>query len=349
MVDGAVGHGGQRSPTRATGDRGPAGPREAACREPRSELVSVQGRARDSISDIDGCAAQPRRLRGARPPCAGLATVSAHRTALQCQRAGSLIRMGGGPLEIETLERALHMWPPWQKTIDEARATLGYKPDFSSEEMDQWIRGYGLRSDDRVKEMAQAALQLLDLPDSFAWYWTACFYSRCRRPDGSIDYEAIRLGAQRIWPPNPLRLRLFEAAGRWKRFQVDGPLNLVTKTQIDEWASTLGQLAERHRHPLMTLIPRARATTNPRKQEAQHRWLEGSATFTDVLREEYWFTEGQEGLELERTGKRGNEAVKAEQCFRRKVYNRVRQWWVEAGLRPARPDPGWWKNPPGTS
>ena len=248
-------------------------------------------------------------------------------------------------MEIETLELALHMWPPWQKTIDEARATLGYRPDFSSEEMDEWIRGHGLRSYDRVKEMARFALQLLDLPESFIWYWTACFYSDYKRPRGVIDYEAIRLGNERQRPPNPLRLRLFDKGGRWVRFQVDGPLNLVTKAEVKEWTSTILHLAQRHRHPLTTFIRRARAFVSPRKREAIRRLLEGSATFEDILREEYW-SEQVDGDLRPLLNLRGINRTKAEGAYRKSVYDKVRLWCREVSVPTPRPSSGWWKRRP---
>ncbi len=250
-------------------------------------------------------------------------------------------------MDIETLEHALHMWPPWQKTIDEARASLGYDPAISEEQKVQWSKRLGWQSYDQVKRLAGFALQLLDLPESFERYWVACFYSDYLRPEGGIDYEQIRQGGARVRPPNPIRLRLTPATGgRWKSFRLDGSLRLVTKADIDEWRRTILALAQRDPHPLTELMRSARAPSSPRKKDAQRRLLERTATFEDILREEYW-AEEVDGELRPLLGLIGINRTVAERTHRKTTYDRVRLWCEEIGTATLKPTSGWWRRRPG--
>ena len=91
-------------------------------------------------------------------------------------------------MQPSTPEKALHKWPPWPESIVRARATLGFTPLPSGEELRLW-QG---KNNDAVWLLAKTEMGRLGLPDSASFYWMACFYSDYQRLDGSIDYGAIR-------------------------------------------------------------------------------------------------------------------------------------------------------------
>ena len=42
-------------------------------------------------------------------------------------------------MERETFERALHLWPEWEKSIVDSRRTLGYDRTWPVDEAVRWI------------------------------------------------------------------------------------------------------------------------------------------------------------------------------------------------------------------
>jgi hypothetical protein len=94
----------------------------------------------------------------------------------------------GRSMQPSTPEKALHRWTPWPESIVRARATLGFTPLPSGEELRLW-QG---KNNDAVWLMAKTEMGRLGLPESAGPYWMACFYSDYLRSDGSIDYDAIR-------------------------------------------------------------------------------------------------------------------------------------------------------------
>jgi len=103
-----------------------------------------------------------------------------------------------------TLERALHAWPPWGELILEARVKLNFEPALlkSEEQTDRWEKEVGW---DNVLEVGLEALQLMELPWYFGFYWLACFcadYQRRQSPDFSQikipPQNAVKAWVQRV-------------------------------------------------------------------------------------------------------------------------------------------------------
>jgi hypothetical protein len=91
----------------------------------------------------------------------------------------------------ETLERALHLWPKWQESIEGARVQLEFQPDYDEEEWTKWDRKHGWHE---VLGVCLHELdQTLNLPWYFAPYWMSCFFSNYKRVDGTYDFQAIRM------------------------------------------------------------------------------------------------------------------------------------------------------------
>jgi len=91
----------------------------------------------------------------------------------------------------ETLERALHLWPKWQESIEGARAQLEFRPDYQESDQTQWNQKHGWR--EVLGVCLQELEQTLNLPWYFAPYWMSCFFSNYKRADGTYDFEAIRM------------------------------------------------------------------------------------------------------------------------------------------------------------
>ena len=107
-------------------------------------------------------------------------------------------------MQPSTLERALHAWPPWGELILEARVKLNFEPALlkSEEQTDRWEKEVGW---DNVLEVGLEALQLMELPWYFGFYWLACFcadYQRRQSPDFSqIKFppqNAVKAWVQRV-------------------------------------------------------------------------------------------------------------------------------------------------------
>ena len=87
------------------------------------------------------------------------------------------------------IEIALHEWDPWGESIITARQTLGFRPNFSKDELKAWEESGGW---EKLRELVVQVLQNLVLPSSFVPYWMACFYSDYD-PQEPATYHRIRL------------------------------------------------------------------------------------------------------------------------------------------------------------
>lgn len=94
------------------------------------------------------------------------------------------------------IEIALHKWDPWGESVMTARQTLGFRPNFTGDELKTWEKNGGW---EKVRKVVLQVLQNLILPSSFAPYWMACFYS---------DYDPKK-------PANYNRIRLPQRAHAW--------------------------------------------------------------------------------------------------------------------------------------
>lgn len=86
----------------------------------------------------------------------------------------------------ETLERALHLWPKWQESIEGARVQLEFQPDYDEEEWTKWDRKHGWH--EVLGVCLHELEQTLNLPWYFAPYWMSCFFSNYKRVDGTYDF-----------------------------------------------------------------------------------------------------------------------------------------------------------------
>ena len=87
------------------------------------------------------------------------------------------------------IEIALHKWKPWDESVIAARQKLGFRPDFTNDELKSWEKNGGW---EKLREVAIQVLQDLILPSSFALYWMACFYSDYD-PKKTASYTRIKL------------------------------------------------------------------------------------------------------------------------------------------------------------
>ena len=73
----------------------------------------------------------------------------------------------------ETLEHALHLWPDWYKSIENARKTIDYIPGQSLDQLIKWRS----QNNSEVWTMAEKTMKELKLPQSLRFYWICCFYA----------------------------------------------------------------------------------------------------------------------------------------------------------------------------
>lgn len=108
------------------------------------------------------------------------------------EKKGSQIGLGVLVPQMVTpkqIEIALHEWDPWVESIMKARQALGFRPDFTEDELKIWEKNGGW---EKARKMVVQVLQNLVLPSSFAPYWMACFYSDYD-PQEPATYNHIRL------------------------------------------------------------------------------------------------------------------------------------------------------------
>jgi len=87
------------------------------------------------------------------------------------------------------IENAIHEWKPWGESIVAVRQALGFRPNFTEDELKVWEENGGW---EKIRNAVVQVLQNLVLPPSFAPYWMACFYSDYD-PGKPATYHRIRL------------------------------------------------------------------------------------------------------------------------------------------------------------
>ncbi len=74
----------------------------------------------------------------------------------------------------ETLERLLFSRSEWSDSLHGGRSQLGFSPDFTGAELQQWEINHGYRE---VLEASLTEVKKQGLPPYFALYWAICFYA----------------------------------------------------------------------------------------------------------------------------------------------------------------------------
>jgi len=98
------------------------------------------------------------------------------------------------------LERALHAWPRWEELIQEARIKMNFKPALLETESEtvKWEKSIGW---EKVIRVGLEALEQMDLPWYFGFYWLACFCADYERED-LVNFSRITLppqNASEVW------------------------------------------------------------------------------------------------------------------------------------------------------
>lgn len=267
----------------------------------------------------------------------------------------------------ETLEYALHLWPDWRKSIHAARRDLNFTPGQAPKQLQKW------RWDNhsRVWSKAEQVMKELRLPHCLRFYWICCFYADYESPDGSLDYGAIynvitdAEGTEKmypwlepeVWYPAEAHQQELKIPPEHKGampFKIEGAFQLLDWESLLEGIRRVSAIRKsvlrRDRHPLTAYIMSAKELIKSRDRERQARAIEGfrtgSATFDDLLHEEWHSREVQADLDRLKNAYGIYFRYSGEESrLKRRVYNRVRNWLVRAGLSPGKPKTKWWVHP----
>jgi len=267
----------------------------------------------------------------------------------------------------ETLEYALHAWPDWHETIDNARENLGYTPGQSAQQIDKWQwDNYG-----KLWTRAEQVMKALRLPQSLKYYWICCFFADFRNSDGSVNFDTIydvitgSKGEKRkifpwlepeVWYPAQAyqqELKIPDEYIHAMPFKIEGTMQLLDwdslKEGIRQVSAISKLLKKRDIHPLTHHIMRAKELTKlivrDRQARVTARFRSGEATFDDLLSEEWQSPQVQD--ELERLKKEYGIDFKysgQENKLKKRVYNRIRNLLIRNGLSPGKPKTNWWES-----
>lgn len=266
----------------------------------------------------------------------------------------------------ETLEHALHAWPDWHETIDYSRKDLDYTPGQPIQQIRKWRRD----NHSRLWTRAEQVMSSLCLPQSLKFYWMCCFYADFRNSDGSVNFNAICdviTGIDEnkrkifpwlepeVWYPAEAHQQELEIPDGYSHampFKIEGTMQLLDwhclLEGIRRVSAIRNMVKKRDEHPLTAYIMKAKELIKPIDRERQARVIEkfrsGGATFDDLLREEWQSPQvqdelerlkGQCGIRFRYSGEEGK--------LKKRVYNRIRNWLVRAGLPPGTPKTQWWE------
>jgi len=92
------------------------------------------------------------------------------------------------------IEVALHKWSLWNESVLKARQELGFRLDFTEDELRKWEGDGGW---EKAWEVVDQVLKNFVLPSSFAFYWLACFCSDYD-PRKVTSYRRIKLPQRAI-------------------------------------------------------------------------------------------------------------------------------------------------------
>lgn len=263
-------------------------------------------------------------------------------------------------MQPETFERALHMWPEWQRSITKSREKLGYVPTWPVEKAVAWIEANYEK--EQIGYIAASELQRLDLPPNLLEYWEDCLYCCYRRPDGSTDFSKIRrriafeevdrrgnktgtwIPGNKSLPKLPYEASLMWEAEEdihspWVRFEIMVYAPLATK-EILEAATEEAWRTLRHvksysdqirQHQLAGFILKVKANTSEAKRSALERYQRSEIDFEGLLEEEWQKPDIQveQGRIMESYRHSSTESLKACHGLQKKVYDRVRKWFPD--------------------
>jgi len=265
-------------------------------------------------------------------------------------------------MQVDTFERAIHLWPEWHKSIEESRKALGYDPRWAVDRAVDWIESHYVS---RIRPRGVTELKRMDLPPKLLEYWEDCFYCDYRREDGTSDLTKIRralalgevdrdgkatgrwLPGARSRPPLPFDVSFVGYPGEeqddpWVRleFMVFAPLASrdLLKTAADQAWETLRLVAfrpgplGRRPHPLTELVPQAKSKRSERKRAAIERYRRGDANFDDLLVDEWLAPAVQRKLRRIESGRHGSSSTekrRARSRLEKQVYDRVWNWLPE--------------------
>ena len=273
-------------------------------------------------------------------------------------------------MEEETYQRALHLWPEWDESIQSSRQTLGYDPAWPVTQAVAWIEEHYV---EEIAPRARAELVRLALPPNLLTYWEDCFYCNYLRADGSVDFNQIRrriayqekdglgqetgrwLAGNRSLPALPFHASLVwygdeDIHDPWLRIEVRVHSSLISRDLLDSamdqaWRtitqpsvfSRSGSATADGKHPLSSLITQAKANRSETKRRSLERWQRGEVNFEDLLAEEWQSTRVQQELQETVDRYRGNpvQLQTMHRDLQKRVYDRVRKWFPDPKPRVA--------------
>jgi hypothetical protein len=188
----------------------------------------------------------------------------------------------------EDAQRLLHELPGWDRSVDEARAALGYDPTWWTAAAVDWdgsppkprLVAWFAINRRAFQAVTRNAVAALGLSEGFEPYWRACFLS-FRLGDRSTITEREPVlgvaGTRRAFPPVRSMLLVSVKSGpSGSTLTIAGPTAFVTDATLREASARALRLVERtgeREHPLLQLRRSragqlARQRANPRRERA---------------------------------------------------------------------------------
>ena len=156
-------------------------------------------------------------------------------------------------MEVQTFERALHLWPDWGESIRTSRQLLGYNLELPQDERAKWIDQHYYPE---IRAQGEAELKRLGLPPNLQQYWEDCLYSDYQDKGGNIHYDRITrcLSERKSLPELPCESSLTWYPGEdihdpWLRIEIRLHARFATRELFDYGAE---QAFENLRQRLLT-------------------------------------------------------------------------------------------------
>ena len=247
-----------------------------------------------------------------------------------------------------TLEKGLLAWEPWRESVQRSRGELGFDPAWSDAKVTQWMAD---NYDPVIRKKGQDEVAALGLPPNFTEFWEDCLYNRYEDTSGRPHPERVQRVRTGRKSELPLPFKTYlswdedeDADDRWLTVLIQIHGAFCTRDLLDIAANEAwGTLAEHLRknqiklHPVAILARKVRPNLSERKRSARDRYLEGTASFEDLLREQWESAEIQrplrEGLRQSSIPDRRKRVLRR---WRKTAYDRVRRWLGESAPHAAR-------------